>query len=324
MSADSHAFLLHHSVCFLHYLAAATFTVSSTVNGSLTNGSAEFVRPYGYGTRYHYHAYNIPVTTAGTYSFTTASSIDTYGLLYDGTFDPSDPASSLLMSNDDGGIYLQFKITTLLESNKTYTLVVTTHGTSVVGSYSLIASGPVQLSLIMFVPPTIPPPSTTSESYEESSPTQRFTLLSGAPTFAYSANFAGQLSDASPVFIRPNGYGDGYYYQAFSFMVFTDGLYSFTTDSVIDTYGLLYDGTFNPTMASGSLMEYDDDGGIGLQFKITTYLLALKTYTLVVTTHGSFIGGPFSGTASGPTPLTLTMAGATTSQAIESTSELSN
>ena len=152
--------------CFFHCLATPTFTVSSTVNGSLTNGSAEFVRPNGFGTRYYYHAYTVTVSTAGTYSFTTASSIDTYGLLYDGTFNPSNSASSLLMSNDDGGIGLQFKITTLLESNKTYTLVVTTHGSSVVGSYSLIASGPVQLSLIMFVPSTISPPSTTSKSYE--------------------------------------------------------------------------------------------------------------------------------------------------------------
>ena len=298
-----------------------TFTVSSTVNGSLTNGSAAFVRPDGYGTRYYYHAYMVSVTTAGTYSFTTASSIDTFGFLYDGPFDPSNPASSLLMSDDDGGSILQFKITTVLESSRTYTLVVTTHGSSVIGSYSLIASGPVQLSLTMFVPSTIRPSSTTSESYKKSSRIQRLILISGAPTFAHSANFAGQLNDVSPVFIRPNGDGSGYYYQAYSFMVFTNGIYSFTTDSTIDTYGLLYDGTFDPSMSSGNLMEYNDDGGIGLQFKITTYLLALKTYTLVVTTHGSFIVGSFSGTASGPLLMLLIPFMPVTNQSMSSSSE---
>ena len=166
----THAFLLHS-------LAVAAFPVSSTVNGSLTDGSAQFVRPYGYGTGYYYHAYIITVSTAGTYSFTTDSSIDTYGLLYDGTFDPSNPASSLLISNDDGGISLQFKITTPLESSRTYTLIVTTHGSFVIGSYSLIASGPVQLSLVMFLPSTIRPPPTTSKSYRESSSTRRLLYL---------------------------------------------------------------------------------------------------------------------------------------------------
>ena len=104
-------------------------------------------------------------------------------------------------------------------------------------------------------------------------------------------------------------------------MVFADGLYSFTTESSMDTYGLLYDDTFNPSMPSGSLMEYNDDGGIGLQFKITTYLVALKTYTLVVTTHGSFIAGSFSGTASGPLLMLLIPLIPATAQPISSSSE---
>ena len=149
-------------------------------------------------------------------------------------------------------------------------------------------------------------------------------LISGAPTFAHSTNFAGQLTIASPMFSRPNGYGTGYYYQAYSFMVFASGLYSFTTASSIDTYGLLYDDTFDPSMPSGNLMEYDDDGGIGLQFKITTYLAASKTYTLIVTTHRSSVVGSFSGTAAGPTPLALTAFGTTTTSAIVSTCELSS
>ena len=300
---------------------APSFEYSVTVTGVLNSDSVAFVRPNGYGTVYYLQAYSFMVSTDGIYSFTTNSSIDTYGLLYDGPFNTAMPSGNLMEYDDDGGIGYQFKITLFLQASRTYTLVVTTHGSSVNGSYSLIAYGPVQLSLTMFVPSTIRPSSTTSESYKKSSRIQRLILISGAPTFAHSANFAGQLSDVSPVFIRPNGYDDGYYYQAFSFMVFAGGIYSFTTDSTIDTYGLLYDGTFDPSMSSGNLMEYNDDGGIGLQFKITTYLLALKTYTLVVTTHGSFIVGSFSGTAAGPTPLTLTVFGATTSQAIVSTCE---
>ena len=135
----------------------------------------------------------------------------------------------------------------------------------------------------------------------------RFFIIASRPSFAYSVTVAGVLNSDSVVFIRPNGYGAGYYLQAYSFMVSTDGLYSFTTNSSIDTYGLLYDDTFNTSMSSANLMEYDDDSGIGYQFKITTLLESSKTYTLVVTTHGSFVNGSYSLIASGPVQLSLTM-----------------
>ena len=161
------------------FILASTpsFASSVTLTGVLNSDSVVFIRPDGYGTGYYLQAYSFIVSTDGLYSFTTDSSIDTYGLLYDDIFNTSMPSGNLMAYDDDGGIGYQFKITLSLQTSKTYTLVVTTHGSFVNGSYSLIASGPVQLSLGMFLPSTIRPPPTTSKSYRESSSTRRLLYL---------------------------------------------------------------------------------------------------------------------------------------------------
>lgn len=99
----------------------------------------------------------------GTYSFTTNSSFDTYGLLYEDPMDPSFPSGNLIAFNDDSGGGFQFKITTTLVIGTTYVLVVTSHGDHITGSFGLIVSGQMQVSLTSFNPITSVPMPTTSE-----------------------------------------------------------------------------------------------------------------------------------------------------------------
>lgn len=139
---------------------------STDTNGFLNASSPQFYRPNSVDCITYYHAYRFTVGTSGMYRFSTNSSIDTYGLLYDGEMDPSYPSSSLLAYNDDGGpgYGLQFKIIANLEAGGTYAIVVTTHGAMITGGFRIVASGPALLTLNSFLPATSKPIFTTSES----------------------------------------------------------------------------------------------------------------------------------------------------------------
>ena len=78
------------------------------------------------------------------------------------------------------------------------------------------------------------------------------------------------------------------------------GTYMFTSASTMDTYGSLYQGSFNPERPSLNQRAFDDDNGGNGQFKITDYLEAGASYILLVTTFAEQVTGPFSITGSGP------------------------
>ena len=136
---------------------------SSYFYGELNSSSPVFARPNGLARLTYYQAYQFSVSMNSTYSFTTSGSFDTYGLLYEDPMDPSFPHENLIASDDDSGTGYQFEITTILVTGTTYVLVVTTHGDHITGSFGLIASGPVQVSLTSFNPSTSVPMPTTSE-----------------------------------------------------------------------------------------------------------------------------------------------------------------
>jgi hypothetical protein len=68
--------------------------------------------------------------------------MDTYGYLYNNSFDPSRPSQNLIISNDDGGTNQQFQLHTTLQSQHTYILVVTTTNEDTRGSFQITAVGP--------------------------------------------------------------------------------------------------------------------------------------------------------------------------------------
>jgi hypothetical protein len=86
------------------------------------------------------------VSLSGTYEFLSHSSMDTYGYLYTGTFDPVDPSRNRIDSNSDGCDNQQFWLHSFLQANSAYTLVVTTLHTNVTGAFSIVSHGESDVS----------------------------------------------------------------------------------------------------------------------------------------------------------------------------------
>ncbi|CAF4671913.1 unnamed protein product, partial [Rotaria sp. Silwood2] len=75
----------------------------------------------------YYQAIQVIAYTSGTYSLASSSSMDTYGYLYGGTFDPFNTNYNLLAQNDDQGGNNQFQMIVDLQAGVPYTLVFTTY-----------------------------------------------------------------------------------------------------------------------------------------------------------------------------------------------------
>jgi hypothetical protein len=91
----------------------------------------------------------VTVNTAGTYTFTSSSTLDTYGYIYDTYFYSFDPSTNLMNQDDDTGGSGQFKFSVFLEAGVPYTLVFTTFSGGQTGSFSILASGP---NTVEFIP----------------------------------------------------------------------------------------------------------------------------------------------------------------------------
>ncbi len=60
------------------------------------------------------------------YTIQSSSDIDTYGYIYESSFNPLNPTENLLVDDDDGGGNRQFKLYTPLYVDTKYILIVTT------------------------------------------------------------------------------------------------------------------------------------------------------------------------------------------------------
>jgi hypothetical protein len=124
--------------------------------------------------------------------------------------------------------------------------------------------------------------------------------------------YSNVLSSASPQFIRPSP--SGYrYYQAIQITPSTTGLYTFVSNSAIDTYGYLYNYLFNPFCPSANMIAINDDINGDRQFRIAITLQITKCI-LVITTCGNGDTGIFSIKIFGPAFLRLTTANPITSE----------
>jgi hypothetical protein len=95
----------------------------------------------------YFQALQVTIASSGNYTFTSVSSMNTYGYLYNGSFDPSHPSQNLTMSNDDGGFNRQFLLTVRLFCGMSYVLVVTTYDPMVTGNFSVTVSGPSSVDI---------------------------------------------------------------------------------------------------------------------------------------------------------------------------------
>ena len=127
-------------------------------SNALLLSSPVFVRPDGDPQEdYYYEAIQVTIVTASFYTFTSNSSMDTFGYFYDTSFNPSDPEANLIIEDDDSGFQLQFHIRAYLRPEHTYILVVTTHWESTTGRFSILASGPASINLVSNTEPTTLP-----------------------------------------------------------------------------------------------------------------------------------------------------------------------
>ena len=90
-------------------------------------------------------------TVDGWYTFTSRSSFDAYGYLYNGSFDPFSPLINLRTFDDDSGNDRQFQIGHQLQSGHIYTLVITTYTPNDSGNFSITANGSAPVSMRLSV-----------------------------------------------------------------------------------------------------------------------------------------------------------------------------
>jgi hypothetical protein len=128
--------------------------ILATYSGILSSISPMFSRPNSYAGSYYYQTIQVTVYTTGTYTFTSTSSIDTYGCFYEVPFDPSYPSENLITYDDDSAGNGQFRISRSLQSFRTYVLVVTTWSNAATGSFLITAVGPALVGFTSITPST--------------------------------------------------------------------------------------------------------------------------------------------------------------------------
>jgi hypothetical protein len=127
---------------FIGSITTRSPTITSNYTGVLTTNNQNYTR-HGSAGLFYYQAIEVRVSTTGTYTFRTSSTIgDTYGYLYQGNFYPSYPQYNIVTQDDDGSGNRQFRLTATLRSDLTYILVFTTYQEQNTGSFSIVASGP--------------------------------------------------------------------------------------------------------------------------------------------------------------------------------------
>ena len=310
---------------YLILLESTTPSVSSSFAGELLSSSSIFYRPQTTTNNPHYfQAIQFTVTTAGTYTLRSNSSIDTRGYLYRTSFDPSNATANLITDNDDSGGQLQFLIQVPLETGGTYVLVVTTHREYVTGNFTIYAAGPAFVSLTSITPSTSRPITIRKYSLVLSfsnqtiwSITHLISILLATTAPSVSSSYVGELLSSSPIFYRPQSSSNNpHYFQAIQVTVATTGTYTLRSNSSIDTRGYFYRTDFDPSNATANLITDNDDSGGQLQFLIQVPLESGGTYVLVVTTHREYVTGSFSVTAAGPALASLTAITPSTSRPI--------
>ena len=107
-----------------------------------------YVRSERMGGYQYYEARQVVVNMTGAYMFTSSSSMDTVGCLYQGSFNPSRVDDNLRSEDDESGGNGQFRFIDTLQAGVTYILVVTTYTNFTTGTFSVTVSGPRNVSFL--------------------------------------------------------------------------------------------------------------------------------------------------------------------------------
>lgn len=133
----------HHLALFPREDSSNSSTVMTQHASALNESSGTFCQEeICDGDPHHYVAMYIIANVPGEYTIKCNSSIDTYGFMYNGTFDAANPSENVLVSNDDGAGDRQFQLDVYLESSVNYILVVSTYSPDITGPFIITATGP--------------------------------------------------------------------------------------------------------------------------------------------------------------------------------------
>jgi hypothetical protein len=92
----------------------------------------------------YYEAVRLTVLTTGYYRFSSNSSIDLNGYIYQGMFDPHFPSRNLIAEKRGE---IDFQMSLYLEVKMNYVLVVTTSIGNQTGAFSITGPGPNYISI---------------------------------------------------------------------------------------------------------------------------------------------------------------------------------
>ena len=118
----------------------------SSYSNQLTNTSPQFARPFGSAASYYYQAIQVTVPIIGSYTFISSSTFDAYGIIYADTFLASEPMANIIAQDDGANDSGHFYLTAYLKADIPYVLVFTTNKQNKIGSFSIVASGPDQVT----------------------------------------------------------------------------------------------------------------------------------------------------------------------------------
>ena len=135
-------------------LATSTALVPSHYSSALTSHSGIYIRPGQITRSFYYEAIVLIVYSTGNFVVRSSSILDTYGYLYNSSFNPLYPFDNLIASDDDSGGSRQFLLNVTLTYGHSYTLVVTTFPPNITGSYRIEALGPSTMYFFPYGPTT--------------------------------------------------------------------------------------------------------------------------------------------------------------------------
>ncbi|CAF0778639.1 unnamed protein product [Adineta ricciae] len=251
------------------------FSVIEWTNSSILAKNSQIYSQGCDRESYYYESFEIKVPENRYYTIWSSSAIDTYGYIYEETFNPLNPDEHLFTKNDDGGSENQFKFDLPLYNDTKYILVVTTYSPMITGNIIVHMSG-VRHVLV--------------------------TRLSSQITI--QSNYSSEITTNSPKYCRDYK-SRSYHYETLEINVKKPGPYVIWSESEYDTYGYLYKDNFDPLQPFGNLLFQHSGKCNQHQLKFFVDLEANIKYILVITTYYPNHTGNFSIFISGDNDVTI-------------------
>jgi hypothetical protein len=121
--------------------------IRATYSSALTLNHTTYFRNTCDRLGSYYETIEVTVTENDYYVLSSNSTMDIYGSIYRNIFYPLNPIVNRILEDGKCCNSEPFKITVYLQINISYILVVTTYNPNVIGTFSVIVSGPHKVTL---------------------------------------------------------------------------------------------------------------------------------------------------------------------------------